>query len=252
MIDLVLFILGLCLGSFSNVVIYRLPRGESILGRSKCPKCGKEIPFWLNIPLLSYLMLRGRCRFCGERISPVYPMVESLGGVIMVFSYHISQSPVDFVRYAVLLFLLLILSFIDLKHFILPDVLTIPGAVLGLILSALSPSMTLKGSVVGVLSGALGFLFVREAYRRIRGVEGLGLGDVKLMALVGAYTGVTGVVGTVFFGSAAGVLYSIFLMIKKGRLSMKTAIPFGPFLSLGCTAFLILLYIDKNFLGGWF
>ena len=245
MIDLVLFVLGLCFGSFSNVVIHRLPKGESIMGRSRCPKCGKEIPFWLNIPLLSYLVLKGRCRFCGERISPVYPIVELLGGIIMVFSYHISPSPVDSVRYAVFLFLLLILSTIDLKHFILPDVLTIPGTVLGVVFSALSPSITLKSSILGLLSGSLGFLLIREVYRRIRGVEGLGLGDIKLMAMVGSYTGVMGVIGTVFFGSAVGVIYSIFLMLKRGKLSMKTAIPFGPFLSLGCTVFLILLYIGK-------
>ncbi len=238
-VDVLLFVLGACLGSFSNVVIKRLPEGRSpFRGRSMCPVCGKKIPFKHNIPIVSYLVLRGRCAHCGTRISPTYIVVEVLGGAIPVLSYRFFGFTLDALRVSVLFYLLMILSFIDAEHMILPDVLTVPGVVLGVFLSSVS-SPGLKVSVVGTLLGFASLYLVRFLYMRIRKIEGLGLGDVKLMAMIGAFTGPEGVIGSVFLGSLIGVLFSLFLMALKRSFNSKLKLPFGPFLALGCAVLVL-------------
>ncbi len=229
----ILFVLGLALGSFYNVLIYRLPRNISVVfPPSHCPECKKPIRWYDNIPVLSYILLRGRCRDCGARISIQYPLVELASGLLAVLSYHRWGASYEALFMYIFFSALLVLSLIDLRFFILPDIVTLPGIGLGLLSSLLREDITLLGSLLGALTGLLISLGIYLYYVKFRGMEGLGLGDVKLLSMIGAFTGIFGVLSALFIGSLAGLLFALPYLLRSRNLQF--AIPFGPFLSLGC------------------
>ena len=222
---------GLVLGSFINVLIYRLPRGMSVARpRSHCPACGRPVRWYDNVPLLSYLVLRGRCRSCGAPISPRYPLVEAASGGLVVLAVVRFGPSATGVAAAVFLLLLLPLALIDLEHHILPDVLTLPGIAVGIAGGVLGALVPLWDSVGGAVLGAALPYLVIVAYRVLRGVEGMGLGDVKLLAMIGAFLGWRGALLTLCLGAAAGASVGLALIVvRRGRLD--TELPFGTFLA---------------------
>ncbi len=224
--------LGLIIGSFLNVCIYRLPRHESlVLPASHCPACGRPLRWFENVPVVSYLVLRGRCRTCGVRISPVYPIVELAAAAIAVLCYARFGLSVLFVARVVFAFALLVLFVIDLKERVLPNVITLPGVVVGLAFSLAGPPGWLD-SVIGVLVGGGGLFLIGEAYYRIRHEEGLGMGDVKMLAMIGAFLGWKLMLLTLMLSSAIGALAGVAILAsRKGDL--KYALPFGTFLAIG-------------------
>jgi len=229
-----IFAFGLCFGSFLNVCIYRLPRGKSVVApRSACPQCGKLIPFYDNLPVLSWLILRGKCRSCKQPISPRYLVVELLIGALFLACYLHFGLTLAMLKCAVLGFLLIGLIFTDAETKLLPDAMTLPGLAIGIGFSLLvpvndlasrimpglvSPAMrgaipwrmwSLADSLLGAAVGA-SFLFGAAAiYLRARGVEGMGFGDVKLMAMIGAFLGIKLTVLTIFTASLAGSLFGV-------------------------------------------
>ncbi len=227
------FVVGLVFGSFYNVLIYRIPEGRSIISPpSSCPNCGTRIRVMDNIPLLSYLLLRGRCRYCGGKISPRYPAVELLTGLMFLFSFSEAGISLQFVRDIVFYSILLVVSFIDYDHRIIPDVFSLGGTVAGLLLEGWLLRRSLWFSLWGALAGG-GLLFLTAfLYQVLRKQEGLGMGDVKLLLCIGAFTGVRGALFSIFAGSLVGALVGLGLMWKEGG-DLKTAVPFGPFLAIG-------------------
>ncbi len=223
-------LLGLMVGSFLNVCIYRLPRHESIVfPASHCTGCGKPIQWYHNIPVVSWLLLRGRCASCGERISVMYPLVEALTGA--VFAIHFLVFGLDILLVPRLLFAcgLIVLAFIDLRHRILPNPITLGGTLVGFLFSLALPPGWLA-SIIGVLIGGGVLFIVGELYLRLRGIEGMGLGDVKMLAMIGAFLGWKAVLVTLVLSSLSGALVgSIILVSHKG--DMKYQLPFGTFLS---------------------
>ena len=223
-------VLGLSIGSFLNVCIYRIPLDKSLLWpASHCPSCGKPLRWFDNVPVIAWLALRGRCRFCRSRISPVYPLVEAFTGVM--FAWAVWRYGFEPLLVSRLLFgcALIVLFFIDLEHRILPNVITIPGIVIGFLFSFITPPGWVS-SAIGLFIGGLIPLVVAEVYQRLRGVEGLGMGDVKMLALIGAFLGWQHAVLTLVVASCLGTLVGLPLAIKRG--DMKTSMPFGTFLAI--------------------
>ena len=223
---------GLMIGSFLNVCIYRLPRRESIVWpASHCTACERHLSWFENIPLVSWLVLRGRCRTCGQQISIVYPLVELTTGVVFAGGVLIyGLSPLLFVR-LVFACALIVLFVIDLQHQILPNAITFPGIAAGFAASLFLPPGWLS-SLIGIVAGG-GILFaIAEAYYRWRGVEGLGMGDVKMLAMIGAVLGWPLMLLTLVFASFAGSVVGVG-MIASRRGDMQAALPFGTFLAIG-------------------
>jgi len=221
---------GAALGSFVNVVIHRLPRGESVVRPpSHCPGCQQRIAWYDNVPLLSFLWLRGRCRRCGQSISLRYPLVEALAAGLTLAVGLWAPSAIG--AAATLLFALALLAiiFIDYDHRIIPDSITLPGILIGLLVALFTPR-SLAAALGGVLVGGGGLLAVAWAYRRVTGRDGLGMGDVKLMAMVGAFIGWQGALATLVLGSLGGSLVGVALIASR-RGSGQTALPFGSFLA---------------------
>jgi len=223
---------GLAIGSFLNVCIYRLPRHESLsFPASHCTSCQRPLDWFENVPVIGWLALRGRCRTCGDAISSMYPIVEAITAAVFVTGYAIyGLTPLLAVR---LLFAcaMIVLFAIDLQHRILPNAITLPGVIAGLLFSLLLPPGWLS-SLVGVLVGG-GILYViGEAYYRWRGVEGLGMGDVKMLAMIGAFLGWQLTLLTLVMASLAGSIIGV-LLIATRRRSMQYALPFGTFLAVG-------------------
>jgi leader peptidase (prepilin peptidase) / N-methyltransferase len=271
----VVFIFGLLIGSFLNVVIYRLPLGKSIVfPGSRCPACGVEIAWYDNIPVISYaILLRGRCRNCRLRISPIYPAVELLVAslYLLLFLIHRGQimegSWLPLVFDIVFVSLIVPLVFIDLRHKLLPNAITYPGLLVLLVMRAIVPdpwilahtptpfglasappwALSLLGSVLGAAVGGGALWLVREAYYRFRHVEGMGLGDVKMMLMVGAFLGWQLTLLTVFLGSLLGSLVGILLILSRSG-SMKMQIPFGVFLG---PAAIVALFVGQQLIG-WY
>ena len=233
MFYLFVFVIGAVVGSFLNVCICRLPAGESVVyPPSHCPRCGVPIRPRDNIPLLSYALLAGRCRSCGGTISVRYPAVEALTGfLLLLLLYRFGLSPAFGVS-AAFVAALVVVSFIDLDHQIIPDGISLPGIVLGLLVSALGLGPPLLDSVVGVLVGG-GILYaVAVGYRAFTGREGMGGGDIKLLAMIGAFLGWRGVLVTLIVGSFTGAVVGMGLIVAR-RAQSRIPIPFGPFLALG-------------------
>jgi len=233
---LIVFIIGAIIGSFLNVCIYRIPREISIIRpSSKCPYCSSPIKPYDNIPIFSYILLKGRCRNCNNPISIRYPIVEFLNAcsyVIVMWRYGLTFTGVIFMAY---FSVLIVITFIDLDFQIIPDIITIPGSLIGVITGSLLLSdsfnrITLLGftqSIIGLILGFTLFLIIAEVSK-----GGMGGGDVKMMAMVGAFTGWKGVLLTTFIGSLVGSIIGIGLMLVKGW-GRKSKIPFGPFLAIG-------------------
>lgn len=231
------FVVGLCIGSFLNVCIHRIPMGESIVRpASRCPACRTPIRLTDNIPLIGYLRLRGKCRQCGAPISPRYPAVELAAGLLSLTLFIQFGVSAEWIVYFAFTATLLTLSLIDFDHYILPNVITLPGIPLCFVASFFLPSMTVKDALLGILIGGGSLWLVGFLYQMIAGKEGMGGGDVKLLAMIGALLGWRGVLFTIFFGSAIGTLVGVAVLFPTGG-AMKKKIPFGPFLSLGAAGY---------------
>ena len=224
-------LLGLAIGSFLNVVIHRLPREASLISPgSRCPSCGYALRAADNIPVLSYVFLGGRCRKCRTRISVRYPLVELITALLFVGHYFVfGWTPLLAVR---LLFAaaMVALFAIDLEHHLLPDAITLPGIIVGMIASAVLPP-GLRDAFIGVLLGGGVLWAIGEAYYRYSGQEGMGGGDVKMLAMIGAFLGWQMVIVTLVFSSIAGSVIGLAVIaIKRG--GMKYALPYGTFLAI--------------------
>ncbi|MCK5686214.1 prepilin peptidase [bacterium] len=232
--SMLVFLFGACIGSFLNVCIYRIPENKSIVfPGSFCPNCKNTIPFYLNIPILSYIFLRGKCRFCKNSISIRYPMIEMLTGIfaILLF-YKFSLSPAFFYWF-IFISTLITISFIDFDHQIIPDIISLPGIIIFASSFYFLPEMTIKKVILGILTGGGSLYAVAFFYYLLKKQEGMGGGDIKLLAMIGAATGVKGVIFTIFAGSLSGTIFGIFIMIGSKITDTKLKIPFGPFLSAG-------------------
>ena len=228
----VLGLFGLAIGSFLNVCIYRIPLGQSIVHPpSRCTGCGQALRWHHNVPVASWLLLRGRCAFCGAGISARYPAVELLTGV--VFALHalvFEPGPLLLVRLAFAA-VLIVLAFIDIDHRILPDSMTLTGIPFGVLASVWLPPGW-RDSLIGVALGGGILWLIAEAYYRWRHVEGMGMGDVKMLAMIGAVLGWRAVIVTLVLSSFSGALVGV-LMMSRAKDGMRYALPFGTFLSLG-------------------
>ena len=259
-------VFGAIIGSFLNVVIHRVPLEESIVfPNSRCPSCGAVIAFYDNIPVLSYVVLRAKCRRCKERISFRYPAVELLTAALFIgVAWHDRLSaalPFDLV-FASALFALV---FIDAEHMILPNVITYPGIVFALIARVAIPFLTgtphfddvpslshgalegmpvwavsLIGALIGALIGGGSLWLMGWTWEKLRGIEAMGLGDVKMMFMVGAYLGWRLTILTIFVGVLGGSVIGILLMARQRQRNMQMLLPFGVFLGLGAIAALLL------------
>lgn len=233
------FVLGACMGSFLNVCIYRIPSGESIVApASHCPKCGAAIRWYQNIPILSWLFLAGKCAACRTGIAVRYPLVEVLTGllfVLVVYCFGVSWATLVF---WIFMALLVTITFIDLDHQIIPDVISLPGIVLGFAGSFLLPWLSWTDSLLGILLGGGSLLVVATGYEFLTKRAGMGGGDIKLMAMLGAFLGWKAVLPIVFISSLLGTLVGAPLMLVKGA-GAKLAIPFGPFLSAAAVIWLL-------------
>jgi leader peptidase (prepilin peptidase) / N-methyltransferase len=250
---LLAFLVGLALGSFLNVVISRLPQGEQFWrGRSRCPQCRATLPWFDNIPLLSYVRLRGRCRFCGAVIPWRYPLVELAGGVLALALWAAFPDRLLLLAYGPFTAALLTLGAIDLEHRLLPDVITLPGIALGLLLALALPQLNLLAAAAGALLGGGSFFAVGWTYEKLTGRQGMGGGDVKLMAMIGAFLGVQAVPFVVFISALLGTVAGLGLAFKAQRWRAGqwrvTSLPYGPFLAV---AALIYLFVVRNFPAPW-
>ena len=229
--EITALLLGLVVGSFANVCIHRLPLGQSVVRPpSRCPACGTLIKAYDNLPVLGFLLLRGRCRACRAPISWRYPAVEAANGLLwLALAYWHGPTPRSFVEMA-LFSALLVLSLIDLDHQLLPDVITLPGVAIGLAASFLPGSpVTPLQALLAAAGGWLAFAAVAKAYEKTRGIEGLGQGDWKLAALLGAFLGFQKMLLTVLLASMAGTLVGLLAIALRGR-DMRYALPLGTFL----------------------
>lgn len=251
--------LGAIIGSFLNVVIHRLPLEESVaFPSSKCPSCSQEIAFYDNVPVLSYVLLGGRCRSCKTSISARYPAVELLTALLFIaVTWRTGVTPAlpfDLIFVSALLALV----FIDAEHMILPNVITYPGMVFALVARLAIPYLvgaphfddlpglmsgpfdgwplwaaSLGGAFIGALVGGGSLWFMGWAWEKLRGVEAMGLGDVKMMFMAGAYLGWRLTILTIFFGVFSGSVIGILLMMRQGKRDMQMLLPFGIFLGIG-------------------
>jgi leader peptidase (prepilin peptidase)/N-methyltransferase len=233
------FIFGLCIGSFLNVCIYRLPESKSIVHpRSMCPNCGALIRFYDNIPVLSYVALRAKCRYCETSISFRYPVIELMSGIFAVGVFLKYGITFEAAIYYAFVAALLVITFIDIDHQIIPDVITLPGIPIFFAASFALPEITAVESILGILIGGGSLFSVAWLYHLLTKKEGMGGGDIKLLAMMGAIIGWPGVLFTIFVASAVGTVSGMLLMLKN-RKTMKLAIPFGPFLAIGATAYIL-------------
>ena len=226
-------VFGLLVGSFLNVVIHRLPRDESLVRPgSHCPACGASIRPLENVPLLSWIALGGRCRACRAPISVRYPAVELANGVLWAASFRRAPGWADFAAGAIFFSASLALAWIDYDFQILPDAITIPTLAAGLALSFLTHAPGPRRAVLGALVGGGGLWLLGWLWSRLRKVDAMGLGDVKMLAMIGAFVGPAGVLAAVFFASILGSLAGL-LLIAARRGNLRSALPFGVFLAIG-------------------
>ena len=251
MIELFILLIGLIFGSFANVCIHRLPLDLDIIrGRSQCPKCKKKIIWYDNIPLLSSLILSFKCRICKKKIPKQYFIVELLSGLAFMFFYKTLGLSFDFVLICIIFLILLIIFFIDLKHYIIPDSLNFSLILIGIIKNFTTQDLlkfnyNLPDSLFG---GALGYLtiwLIIFIYKRIRNKEAMGLGDAKLLSAFGFLLGFQSVLPIVFIASISGLIYVLpSLIINKKNL--QNIIPFGPFIII--SGIIYYFYAESIFL----
>ncbi len=257
------FVVGTCIGSFLNVCIYRIPAEESVVSpASRCPQCGTPIAWYDNVPILGWLWLRARCRACGLRIPARYPIVEALTGLLAVVALcRFGPTPPALIAFAFTAALLLI-TYIDFDHRFIPDEVSLPGVLIGLAVSFLPDGIGPLDAAAGALLGGGILWLVAWSYERATGIEGMGLGDVKLLAMIGAFLGWQVIPGVIVIASLTGTLAGLLVIagaagrrvgrrvvrrLGRGallpyvrRAARRTAIPFGPFLALGAV---IALYL---------
>ena len=230
---IVSIIFGALIGSFLNVCIFRLPKEESIVTPgSHCPHCQKPVKFYDNVPLVSYILLNGRCRYCKESISIQYPLIEGITALSSLILFMKFGPSLSYLIYFAFVAALIVITVIDLYHQIIPDVISLPGIGVGLLASLIIPQITFLNSLIGILLGGGSLFLVATIYQWFFKREGMGGGDVKLLAMIGAFLGWKGAILTIFLGSLIGSITGIIVMILK-RKDFKYAIPFGPFLALG-------------------
>ncbi|HWR83578.1 MAG TPA: prepilin peptidase [Candidatus Deferrimicrobium sp.] len=239
---LVLF--GLLIGSFLNVVIYRLPRHLSVAsGRSVCPRCGSLIKWFHNIPLMSFVFLRGKCAACGGKISARYPLVEALNAVLYLLLYWNFSLSVPFVVFALLSSTLLAIFFIDLDFQIIPDVITLPGMLAGLAVSFLPSGIGIFNSLVGLVVGGGALYVIAVVGDRLFKKESMGGGDIKMAAMLGSFLGWQKAILVLVASSIIGLVVSVAIMAFSAQLRKTRVVPFGPFLAAG--GVLAIVYGDK-------
>ena len=261
LIAIIVFLFGLIIGSFLNVCILRIPGGKSIvLPASACPKCGAAIRPYDNIPVLSWLLLRGKCRACKTPISPMYPIVELLTGLLFLACFYAFDLTPEALKWAAFAAIMVVLVFTDLRERILPDVVNFTGFGIGLAFSLVTkpidgtalwianrvfdfpppaPVLSFVDAILGAAVGSGLLWIVSEGYFRLRGREGMGLGDVKMMLMAGAFLGVKRVLLTIFVGAVLGsVLGILFILVR--RKGSDYELPFGTF--LGAAALLVVFY----------
>jgi leader peptidase (prepilin peptidase)/N-methyltransferase len=232
-------VLGLAIGSFLNVCIYRIPLQQSLLSPpSRCPNCDRSLRWFDNIPVVSWILLGGKCRDCRTRISLQYPLVELVTAVLFVAIVWLTPPGPQLAARLLFVCLLIVLFGIDLEHQLLPNVITLPGIVIGLIFSLVGPPGW-KSAVIGALLGAGVLYGIAAAYYMVRREEGLGMGDVKMLAMIGAFLGWQAVLVTLVLSSFAGAVVGVALMVAQ-RGNMKLALPFGTFLALGAVAAMLV------------
>ncbi len=237
-------VLGAAVGSFLNVCIVRLPEAEGVVaGRSRCPRCAAAIAWYDNVPVLSWLWLRGRCRSCGERISTIYPLLEAGSALLWVGMALLEGPSWEALRGAVLLSLLLALAVSDARDYLIPDALSLGGAAAGLALSVLPGPPGPRTAVLGAVVGYLLLWVVGRAGEWVFRRPAMGRGDMKMMALVGAFLGPVGALLTIFLGAVAG-------SVVFGPVSLRTGkeVPFGVFLAFGGS----VAYLAGDRLVGWY
>ena len=233
------FVLGCIWGSFSNVCIYRLPNDQSVVkGRSFCPSCKDQIKWYDNIPFLSFIFLKGKCRNCSNKISSQYFLVEFISAISFVIIYHLYGISVTTLLLIILSIFFIIIFFIDLKHFIIPNELTFPLMFIGFIKS-FEPNLNqtiFPNYINSLIGGVFGYLIIWLIiffYKKVRNKEGMGLGDAKLMAVVGFWFGWVSIPFTIFISSFVALFFTVPSLLKKTR-DMTTQIPFGPYIIIGC------------------
>ena len=241
-------------GSFANVCIYRLPLNKGVVtGRSFCTQCKKKISWYDNIPVVSFVILKGKCRKCKKKISPQYLLVEILSTLSFFLIYFIYGVTTTTLFLIILSLCFIIIFFIDQKHFIIPNSLTFPLMILGLLksfdpnLNSLFPNYV--NSLIGGLFGYGIIWFIIFFYKQVRKKEGMGLGDAKLLSVIGFWFGWIAIPFVVFISSIIALVYVIPSLIKKSK-NMSSQIPFGPFIILGCTLYIIFAEQYKNLLFG--
>lgn len=240
---LVLFLFGLLWGSFANVVIYRWPKRQDVIKtRSRCPQCKKNIKFYDNIPVLSWIFLLGKCRFCSQAISLRYPFVELLMGALFALLFYKFGFSWYLLELLFLCFGLVVVSFIDWEHMVIPDIFSLTGIVLGLVGGALNPEREFFDSLLGVLLGGGIFWITAYLYYLLKKHEGIGGGDIKLLAWIGAVLGWKAILPIIFLSSLLGSVVGLTLICVKSK-SSKEPLPFGPYIVFA--SFIMLFWGDS-------
>ena len=253
MLYIAFFILGSLWGSFSNVCIYRLPNNGNVAkGRSFCPNCKNKIKWFDNIPFFSYLFLKGKCRQCSKPISFQYFIVELLTAISFVLIFHIYGASITTLLLLILSIFFIIILFIDFKHFIIPNVLTFPLMVIGF-LKSFDPNLNqtiFPNYINSLIGGLFGYSIIWSIiffYKKIRKKEGMGLGDAKLMAVIGFWFGWVSIPFTIFISSVVALILVIPSLINQSR-KMSSEIPFGPYIIIGCILYVTFANQIKYFL----
>ncbi len=243
-------LVGAAIGSFLNVCIYRWPAEQSVVRpRSRCPGCEREIAWHDNIPILSWLLLRGRCRHCGKGISVQYPIIEAATALIWIGSAAAHGPTLEALRAALFLTLLLGIAMTDAREMVIPDQFSLGGTAIGLIMAALPGDFPFMRALLGALTGYLLLWGVKLAAEKALGKPALGVGDIHMMAMIGAFTGISGALLTVFLGSVFGLLIGVPYTWLRGRLSaMNTYLPLGVFLAMGAA----VTYVFGDAIIGWY
>jgi len=249
-VNFIVIAAGAIIGSFLNVCIFRLPSGSSLISPgSSCPYCSAKIRFFDNIPVISYIILFGKCRRCARRISIVYPVVEIMMSFFAYTLYLKYGITVKTLLLFVLISALVVVSFIDLKHYIIPDSISIPGVIVGFLTSFIQGAAVHPlESISGLLLGGFSLLFIGLIYEKLTGREGIGGGDIKLLAMIGAFLGYKNVLLILFLSSVVGAVIGVLLMIFVRDRSRHSLIPFGPFLSF---AAVVAVYYGEEIISSY-
>ena len=236
--DLFVFLFGACFGSFANVLIYRMPNSKSIITPSQCTNCNNKIPWHKNIPLIGYFLSRGKCYICKKSFSIRYPVVEFLVAIIWLTIFKFYSYSWNSVEYFILSFGLVVCSFIDWDHMILPDQFTIGGMLLGLLFSFINPDRQFIDSLLGILFGGGTFYLVGYIYHLFTGREGLGGGDIKLLGWLGSILSWQAIPFIILTSSILGSIVGIYISRNEAN-KLKAIIPFGPFIAIAAILYIL-------------